>query len=156
MTLKQAMTALRKMGTAQNRKVYARHGAGENLFGVSFANIGPLAQRIGTDQALAEQLGETGNSDARTLATMIADPEQFTASSADAWVGSIAYSLRADLFAPVIARSPLANRKLSKSLSGNSSFQKSLNCREFAFLFPQRSANRCLTRNHHVRLTRRI
>jgi len=107
------MSALRKMGTAQNRKVCARHGAGENLFGISFANLRPFAKQIGTDHALAEQLWATGNSDARTLATMIADPEQFTASSADLWVEAISYYLLADLFAPVIARSPLANRKLS-------------------------------------------
>lgn len=33
-----AMAQLKKMGTAQNTKVYGRHGAGK-MFGVSFANI---------------------------------------------------------------------------------------------------------------------
>ncbi|MGE4003913.1 MAG: DNA alkylation repair protein [Planctomycetaceae bacterium] len=120
MTLQQTMSALRTMGTAQNRKVYARHGAGagagagENLFGVSFANLRSLARQIGVDHALAEQLWETGNSDARALATMIADPQQFTASSAEAWINAVAYYLLADLFAPVIARSRLAPAKLGK------------------------------------------
>ena len=40
----EVLETLRSLGTAQNVKTYRRHGAGENLFGVSFAN---LAQRIG-------------------------------------------------------------------------------------------------------------
>lgn len=45
---------------------------------------------------------------------MIADPQQFTAGSADEWVNSISYYVLADLFAPVIARSPLARTRLAK------------------------------------------
>ncbi|MBX3436827.1 MAG: DNA alkylation repair protein [Planctomycetaceae bacterium] len=114
MTRQQVMSALQSMGTAQNRKVYARHGAGENVFGVSFAELRPFAKRMGVDHPLAEELWATGNSDARTLATLIADPQSFTAASADQWVGSISYSLLADMLAPVIARSPLAKSKLAK------------------------------------------
>jgi len=36
MTYREIMKELEALGTAQNRKVYRRHGAGENLFGVSF------------------------------------------------------------------------------------------------------------------------
>ena len=39
MTYQQTMARLRKLGTVQNIKIYKRHGAGENLFGVSFANL---------------------------------------------------------------------------------------------------------------------
>jgi hypothetical protein len=37
MTLAEAMHALEKAGSAQTRKTYARHGAEEPMFGVSFA-----------------------------------------------------------------------------------------------------------------------
>lgn len=114
MTLKQTMAALKKMGTAQNRKVYARHGAGENMFGVSFANLNALRKQIGIDHTLAEQLWQTGNVDAMSLATMIADPDAFTASSADAWLRQVDYALLGSLLAGVIARSSLAPRKISK------------------------------------------
>ncbi|MCA9077551.1 MAG: DNA alkylation repair protein [Planctomycetaceae bacterium] len=114
MTLKETMSALKKMGTAQNRKVYKRHGSGDNVFGVSFAQLRPFAKKIGTDHRLAEQLWASGNSDARTLATMIADADQYTATTADDWVADISYYLLADMFAPVIARSKLAKGKLSK------------------------------------------
>lgn len=114
MTLKQAMAALEKMGTAQNRKTYARHGAGENMFGVSFANLNALKKQIGTDHQLAEQLWQTGNVDAMSLATMIADPQQFTANAADVWLRQVDYAVLGGLLASVIARSSLAPRKIAK------------------------------------------
>ena len=40
MTYTQVMKELKTMGTAQNRKVYGRHGVGQNMFGVSFAIMG--------------------------------------------------------------------------------------------------------------------
>lgn len=114
MTLKQTMAALKKLGTAQHRKTYARHGAGENMFGVSFANLNQLKKKIGTDHQLAEQLWQTGNVDAMSLATMIADPRQFTARSADEWLAAVDFRMVAGLLAGVIARSDLAAAKIRK------------------------------------------
>jgi len=37
--LNDVMTELEFLGTEQNRKIYRRHGAGDNQFGVSFANL---------------------------------------------------------------------------------------------------------------------
>ncbi|MEW6014576.1 MAG: DNA alkylation repair protein, partial [Candidatus Zixiibacteriota bacterium] len=85
MNLNQVMTELKKLGTAQTAKIYRRHGAGENLYGVNFANLKVLQKKLKTDQALAEQLWETGNVDARCLATMVADPVKFPDSLADRW-----------------------------------------------------------------------
>ena len=39
MSHNEVMTALEKAGTAQARKIYARHGATEPMFGVSFADM---------------------------------------------------------------------------------------------------------------------
>jgi len=52
-TLAEALQNLREAGTAQNRKIYARHGVGQNQFGVSFAHMRALAKKTKTDQALA-------------------------------------------------------------------------------------------------------
>lgn len=114
MTFDQTMAALKKLGTAQNRKIYARHGAGENMFGVSFANLNALRKQIGTDHPLADQLWRTGNVDAMSLATMIADPDAFTAGTADEWLRQVDYSVLGGLLAGVIARSRLAPRKIAK------------------------------------------
>ncbi len=86
MTLKDTLAQLEAAGTAQNRKVYARHGVGPKQFGVSYAVLGQLTRRIKRDHALALGLWASGWHDARVLATMIADPQQADAKTLDAWV----------------------------------------------------------------------
>ena len=55
----EVLARLRELGTAQNRKVYSRHGDGET-FGVSFANLYALRKAIKRDQPLADDLWATG------------------------------------------------------------------------------------------------
>ncbi|ARU63305.1 hypothetical protein CBW65_21695 [Tumebacillus avium] len=89
MDLQTVMARLEEMGTEQARKTYIRHGLGENTFGVSFANMKALAKEIKKDQELAEQLWETGNFEARNMATLIADPKKVSIATLDAWVRSL-------------------------------------------------------------------
>ncbi|MGH9842621.1 MAG: DNA alkylation repair protein [Blastocatellia bacterium] len=71
MEFKGLMKELEAAGTAQNRKVYARHGApADKMFGVSYANLYALRKRIKVDQALADRLWASGNHDARVLMTI--------------------------------------------------------------------------------------
>src|SRR6187200_2984176 len=72
MSLAEAMKTLEKAGSAQTRKTYARHGAQEPMFGVSFATMKTLVKRIGVDHTLALALWDTKNHDARMLAVKIA------------------------------------------------------------------------------------
>lgn len=111
MTTKAVMKELETAGTAQNRKVYARHGVSAPLFGVSFANLKALAKKIKRDQALAEGLWATGNHDARVLATMIADPESLTAGTLDAWVKELDNYVISDAFSKLVGQSKLARKK---------------------------------------------
>ena len=61
MTCKDTLKQLKAMGTAQDRKVYSRHGMKGDLYGVSYANLKKVAREIKVDHALARQLWETGN-----------------------------------------------------------------------------------------------
>jgi 3-methyladenine DNA glycosylase AlkD len=108
MTVAQALAALEKAGTVQNRKVYARHGVGPAQFGVSFAELKKLARAIRQDHALAVGLWASGNHDARVLATMVADPGAFSARDLDAWAKDLDNYVIVDAFAALVARSPLA------------------------------------------------
>lgn len=85
MSLKEAMAALEKAGTAQARKTYARHGASEPMFGVPFGALKKLLNKIKIDQELAEALWDTGNFDARNLAAKVCDPANFPSKVLDAW-----------------------------------------------------------------------
>jgi 3-methyladenine DNA glycosylase AlkD len=112
MTLDEVISQLEAMGTEQNRKIYRRHGAGENQFGVSIANIRALAKTINRDQILADRLWRTGNQDARTLATLIADPKAMAADELETWAAGLDYYMVADMFsANVAGNHPAAGKK---------------------------------------------
>jgi len=122
MTCAETMKALESMGSEQTRKTWARHGMGENAFGVSFANLGKLTKQIKTDHALACELWKTGNADARNLATYVADPAKFTAPELDAWVNSITWYAHAGLLSAPAARSPLARARAAAWMKSKQEF----------------------------------
>jgi 3-methyladenine DNA glycosylase AlkD len=114
MTYAQAMKELKRMGTAQNRKIYGRHGVTIDMFGVSFANLGVLKKNIKDDHELAVQLWGSGNHDARVLATMIADPEQFKSATLDAWAKELDSYIITDAFSTMAGKTPYARNKAEK------------------------------------------
>lgn len=114
MSKSEAMKLLKSMGTAQNRKIYARHFGPIEMFGVSYANLGKLRRQIKTDQKLAEGLWSTGNHDARVLATMIADPQQATATMLDRWVKECSNRGDASALSNLAATAPTAVQRVAK------------------------------------------
>lgn len=100
----EVMRKLKALGTEQNRKIYKRHGAGEKLFGVSFANLNKLKKQIKTDHVLASKLWATRNADAQTLATLIADPAKMSKSDLDRWLKDIQYYMLIDVFVTNLVR----------------------------------------------------
>src|SRR3990172_1099061 len=98
MNAAEVLAELNKMGTEQNRKVYARHGVGPNMYGVSYANLGALKKKIKVDHGLALDLWASGNHDARVLATMIADPKQADDELLDGWVRDLDNYVLTDAF----------------------------------------------------------
>jgi 3-methyladenine DNA glycosylase AlkD len=114
MDTKQALAKLRAAGTAQNRKVYARHGAGPEMFGVSHAELGKLRKAIGVDHDLAVGLWQSGNHDARILAGMVADPARLSAKEADAWLRDVDNHMTAYALARLVAASAHGKARLAK------------------------------------------
>ena len=114
MTRDELLIELERLGTEQNRKIYRRHGAKDPLYGVSWAHLGALVKKIKRDHDLAVGLWETGNYDAMTLATMIADPDRMSASTLDAWARRVDNYCLADAFAKLAARTPHARAKAEK------------------------------------------
>lgn len=97
MKYQEAMKRLKAAGTAQNRKIYRRHGVVGEMFGVSYANLEKLRKDVlrdpesprkyaAHDHDLALQLWQSGNHDARVLATMLADPSQMKSGLLDQWI----------------------------------------------------------------------
>lgn len=111
MDVNTAMARLQAAGTEQNRKVYARHGATENVYGVSYADLGRIQKEIKVDHDLARELWATGNHDARILATKVADPRALTARDADAWVRGADNYIEMEAVGSLVARTPIARSR---------------------------------------------
>ena len=124
-SLNTVLQALKAHGTAQNRKIYQRHGAGEQLFGVSFANLKLLKKKIGPDKNLALQLWATQNVDAQALAIMLMPPALFTTKAAQQWMADINYYLLAGELAGLVAQTDFAQQLAEKWRASNKEHYKS-------------------------------
>lgn len=122
MNYSEVMRQLEELGTAQNRKVYQRHGSGQNLFGVSFANLEKLRKKIGHDDDLAQSLWESENADAMILSLMIRDPARLKPSVADALIRDQNYYVLVDYIAKLVARSPIAVSRIEKWIKSRKEF----------------------------------
>jgi len=111
LTFREVMADLKRAGTAQNVKIYKRHGASEPLFGVSFAHLGKLKKQIKVDHELALKLWASGNFDSRNLATMVVDPSLLGSKELDTWVRDLDSHAIVDTFVKVAAGSRFAHKK---------------------------------------------
>ena len=107
-TLQDVMAQLQLAGTAQNCKVYARHGAAEPMFGVSYSELGRIGKPLVQDHSLAAELWETGNHDARVLALRIADAAEMTKTRARRWLRDVENYILAEALGGLLAQSPHA------------------------------------------------
>ena len=93
-----------------------------DLYGVSFANLKMLAKKLKSDNALAVQLWESDNHDARILATMIADPASIEEGILDGWVKALDNYDVTDAFSDMVARTAHARDKMEAWTSSDEEF----------------------------------
>jgi 3-methyladenine DNA glycosylase AlkD len=125
MQLQEVVRALEKAGTAQNRKVYANHGVGPEVYGVSYAVLRALAKKIGADLDLARGLWRTGNHDARILATLVVPADAMTAADADRWIRDSDNYVIANAVADTVAKTPHAAAKAEAWKNAGNEFVES-------------------------------
>lgn len=102
-TLKSIMTQLKKKGSAQTRKTYARHGAPDDLYGVKVADMKTIAKTIKGEQKLALELFETGNGDAQYLAGIVADGGLMTKKHLNDWATKATWYMVSEYSVPGVA-----------------------------------------------------
>ncbi len=112
-TVNQVLAALKKKGSAQSRKIYSRHGAPEEMFGVKVADLKTIAKKIKGNQQLALDLYDTGNSDAMYLAGMVADGHQMTKRQLNAWVKGATWYMLSDYAVAGVAAESRHGRDLA-------------------------------------------
>ena len=86
--LAESLAKLEAFGNEKVRAHNRRNGAGENQYGAKLGDIRTLAKAIRTNHALALDLWETGNLDARLLAILLMKPRNLSADELDRLVRS--------------------------------------------------------------------
>jgi len=106
-TLEDTLRQLESLGDEKVRAQNRKQGAGDNQFGVRLGDIRKVAAKIGLDDQLAMALWDTGNEDARFLATLLIVPKKLPAETVDRMVRSITFVRVADwLNSYVVAKHP--------------------------------------------------
>jgi 3-methyladenine DNA glycosylase AlkD len=126
MGLDDVMAALEAAGSAQTRKTYARHGVTIPMFGVSFATLKTLYQRIKLDHELALALWDTGNFDARNLAVKIVDPARLSPAELDRWSRDPTARMCSSYVAYVAAEGPHAHACVERWLASEHEPQRTI------------------------------
>ena len=112
-TVPQVLAALKKKGSEQTRKTYARHGAPDDMYGVKVADLKVIAKQIRGNQQLAINLYDTGNPDAQYLAGMVAVGTEITRKQLESWAKNASWSMVAEYSVPGVATENSAARPLA-------------------------------------------
>ncbi len=107
-TVQSILKELEKMGDAQTRKTFARHGAPDNVFGVKVGDMKTIVKRVKKNHELALGLYDTGNSDAMYLAGLIGDETKMTKADLNRWAKNSTWHMISEYTVPfVAAESPI-------------------------------------------------
>ncbi|RNL54519.1 DNA alkylation repair protein [Pedobacter jejuensis] len=98
MNIQETLKTLESLSDEKVKKQHLKIGARDNLFGVKMGDIRNIAKNIKTDHALAIQLWETENIDARMLAILILNPKELSANEIEKMVASEQFTWAADWF----------------------------------------------------------
>jgi len=107
MTVDEILTELKARSNEKVYKMNQKNGAHHNQFGVMMGDIRKIANQIKTNHALGLELWETGNIEARLLATLIMVPTKLSPDELDKLARSEKFPQLADwLYSYVIKEHP--------------------------------------------------
>ena len=134
-TAAKVMQELKKKGSEQTRKIFLRHGASGDMYGVKVADLKVIAKSIKGNQDLACELYQTGNYDAQYLAGLVADGKQMTKKQLESWATSSAWQMISEYTVPWVAAESSHGRglamkwiKAKKETVASSGWSKSIRC----------------------------
>ena len=103
MNVRETMAALKKLGTAQTRKTWQRHGATGAYFGVKIGDMKKLLPKLKGKQDVALELYATGNADAMYLAGLVVNGAAMTRVQLEKWAADARWSMISDFTVPWVA-----------------------------------------------------
>jgi len=91
MTAKEILLQLKEMGSENIRRIFEKHGAPPNQYGVKIEDLKKIQKQVKKDYALSLQLYDSGISDAQYLAGLIADESKMTKKDLQHWADSASW-----------------------------------------------------------------
>lgn len=88
MNKKQVLSELKKLGNENTKKIFQKHGADGDFYGVKVGDLKKVAKKIKGEQELALDLYASGNLDAMYLAGLVADGSQMTKAQLRKWASN--------------------------------------------------------------------
>ncbi|MCA0756964.1 DNA alkylation repair protein [Paenibacillus sp. N4] len=120
------MQELEALGKERTKKIYVSNGAHEPLFGVATGAMKPIAKKIKNNQALADQLFDTGNYDAMYFAGVIADPKAMTEADFERWIDAAYFYMISDyVVAVTLAETDIAQQVSDKWIASGEELRMS-------------------------------
>jgi len=113
MTAKEIVAELKKLGTAQTKKMWMTHGAKEPCLGVKVEDMKKIQKRVKTDYQVALDLYDTGIADAMYLAGLIADDARMTKKDLQRWIEGASWGMVAEYTVPWVASAGSHGRELA-------------------------------------------
>ena len=126
MNTKEVLATLKKGGKPSRAVIYKRHGATDDVYGTLTSEILKLQKKIKVDHALAMDLWKTGNSEARILALLVADPDKVTRSDADRWLEDGPVHFVSCYLTDVLAKSPVADATMRAWMKSPEEFTREI------------------------------
>ena len=100
MTATEVVAELKKLGTAQTKKMWMIHGAQEPCLGVKVEDMKKIQKRIKMDYKLALELYDSDIADAMYLAGLIADDAKMTKKDLQEWIENATWGMVAEYTVP--------------------------------------------------------
>ncbi|MEM7050732.1 MAG: DNA alkylation repair protein [Acidobacteriota bacterium] len=126
MNTKEILTELEGMADERTLSSWSKMGMDtSNYFGVALGAVKKYAKTLGKDHELALALWETGNHDARLLATFVEVAKAMDAEQADRWVGEAGFwDLSDKVCSVLVAKTKFAGEKVAPWIASDGEFTR--------------------------------
>lgn len=126
MNVEDILATFKTRGKPQTAAIYKRHGCGDNVYGVLTSEITKIKKQVKVDHALAAELWNTGNAEARILALLIADPARMSRADADALVKDGPVRFLGGYLSDLLARGPSADATMRAWMKSKEECQREI------------------------------
>ncbi len=103
MTCQQIITELQTMGSESTQRIFKNHGATGTVLGVKVEDLKKIQKKVKKNHQLALELYDSGISDARYLAGLIADEAKMTKHDLQHWADNAGWHMISEFTVPWIA-----------------------------------------------------